>query len=152
GHQVGEVVGADAGVHRAGFLHALGDSLGQMADAFFGKGHGLCTPSLVWGLPDSGRRERTTGMSDFGGRSLPAAPIPTTGERVWAVVAHGAIIFGHVFVLGVILPFAIWLIKKDIDAFSAESAWQALKFNIITFLIAVALTIVGFFLCIPWIG
>jgi uncharacterized Tic20 family protein len=51
--------------------------------------------------------------------------MPTSDERLWALLAHLAIL-----VLSIIGPLIIWLVKKDESRFVEDQAKEALNFQI----------------------
>ena len=69
---------------------------------------------------------------------------PTGEERIMAILSH---ILCLVFVVGLIAPLIIYLIKKDQSAFIAAHAKESLNFQITVMIIAFILiiTIIGLF-------
>lgn len=76
-----------------------------------------------------------------------AADTVDRDSRNLAVVAHLSAFIGFTAVPAFVGPLAIWLLKKDDDAFVAEHAREALNFNlsVLLYLVAlVALSVVTF--------
>ena len=63
-------------------------------------------------------------------------PPPTNDERLWATLAHASY-----FVLAIIGPLVIWLMKKDESAYVAEHAKEALNFQLAVTISAVVCTL-----------
>ncbi|MFO0817651.1 MAG: DUF4870 domain-containing protein [Pirellulales bacterium] len=63
-------------------------------------------------------------------------PPPTNDERLWATLAHASY-----FVLGIIGPLVIWLMKKDESAYVAAHAKEALNFQLAVTIVAVVSTL-----------
>jgi uncharacterized Tic20 family protein len=63
-----------------------------------------------------------------------ASPLAVSDQesRLWAVAAHlSALVGACAAVLGVVVgPFAIWLMRRELDPFAAENAREALNFNL----------------------
>jgi uncharacterized Tic20 family protein len=72
---------------------------------------------------------------------LPSLAASQQDSRLWAVAAHlTALVGAFAAVLGVVVgPFAIWVMRRDFDAFAAENAREALNFNLSVLLYGFAL-------------
>jgi len=69
----------------------------------------------------------------------PPGTSPTQDERTWAMIAHLAAFAGLVLPTlgGIIGPLVVWLARRDISAFVATEAKEALNFNISVALAAI---------------
>ena len=65
---------------------------------------------------------------------MPVGPEPDENERLLALLAHLSI-----FVLGVIGPLVIWLIKKDESPFLEDQAKEALNFQLAVLIVSLVL-------------
>lgn len=79
----------------------------------------------AWGPPPGGQQPGSPAPGQWGG-----PPQPSSEDRTWALLAHLSI-----FVLGIIGPLVIYLVKKDESPFTRQHAAEALNFHI-TLLIA----------------
>ncbi|GDY18265.1 membrane protein [Verrucomicrobiota bacterium] len=73
--------------------------------------------------------------------STPALPLPTSDEKIMAIIMHVMPLFGLVL----IGPFIIWLIKKDESPYLRTQGANLLNFHLSTLLyafIGVVLTLV----------
>ena len=82
-------------------------------------------------------------MSQFAPQPLPPSKEPVQEERTMAMLAHLS-----VFVLGIIGPVIIMLIKKD-SKFVEDHAKEALNFQLTMLIIMLATCAIGAIVCIP---
>mgnify|MGYP001425957616 CR=1 FL=1 len=77
----------------------------------------------------------------------PAAGTPSKSERDWALFAHlSALLVYMTAIGGVLVPFVIWLMKRDEMPFAATQAKEALNFQITVYLTAIAFGLLCFVL------
>lgn len=82
-----------------------------------------------------------------------SGPAPSENERTWGMLAHLSALGGlFVPLVGVVIgPLVVWLARRDDSVFVAEHAREALNFNILVLMAAVAcivlmLVFIGFIL------
>lgn len=96
-------------------------------------------------------------MTDLTSPPPPAAAASSVQERQWGMAAHLSAFAGFLIPFGSILgPLVVWLVKKEEMPFVNDQGKEALNFNILAGIIAVALFIltvgtfgIGIFLTLP---
>jgi uncharacterized Tic20 family protein len=110
------------------------------------------TPSPEGGVPD------TTPRFNFGAIPVPAfAQAPTKDERMWGMLLHlggalgGLAAYVHVPGGNLLIPFIIWLIKKEGSPFINDQGKEVLNFHLcvlVAYLLCIA-SCVGIILIYP---
>jgi uncharacterized protein len=72
---------------------------------------------------------------------------PSKAERDWALFAHlSALLVYMTAIGGILVPFVIWLVKREDMPFAAQQAKEALNFQITVYLSAIACGLLCFVL------
>jgi uncharacterized Tic20 family protein len=81
-------------------------------------------------------------MTDLTSTPPPAAAASSVQERQWGMAAHLSAFAGFLIPFGSILgPLVVWLVKREEMPFVNDQGKEALNFNILAGIIAVALLI-----------